>query len=50
MKEPHLVAKCMKMMIESVKIPCTVKCRLGVDNLDTYEFVRNFIQIVNEEG
>ncbi|CAD8046816.1 unnamed protein product [Paramecium primaurelia] len=50
MKEPHLVAKCMKTMKEAVKIPCTVKCRLGVDNLDTYEFVRNFIEIVNKEG
>lgn len=37
-------------MKESVNIPCTVKCRLGVDNLDSYEFVKNFIEIVHKEG
>jgi tRNA-dihydrouridine synthase A len=40
----------MKTLVTSVNIPCTVKCRLGVDNLDSYEFVRNFIEIVHKEG
>lgn len=36
MKEPELVAECMDQMRKNVNIPCTVKCRIGVDNFDTY--------------
>lgn len=31
MKEPELVKQCVEAMAKVVKIPCTVKCRLGVD-------------------
>lgn len=37
-------------MKESVKIPVTVKCRLGVDDMDSYEQLTNFIKIVSEQG
>ncbi len=37
-------------MQKSVKIPVTVKCRLGVDDLDKYENVHNFITIVSTIG
>jgi tRNA-dihydrouridine synthase A len=47
MKEPLKVAECMKAMQDAVKIPCTVKCRLGVDNFDTYDFVKDFVDIVS---
>lgn len=40
MKKPELVAELMKAMTSSVSIPCTVKCRLGVDNLDSYDFCK----------
>ena len=33
-----------------MKIKCTVKCRLGVDELDSYEFVRDFVKIVSENS
>lgn len=37
MKEPELVYDCMRVVRERVKgTPCTVKCRLGVDDLDSY--------------
>ena len=35
-------------MKESVSIPVTIKCRLGVDDLDSYDFVHNFIKIIYE--
>lgn len=38
MKSPDLVAKIVRSMKEAVNIPITVKCRLGVDDLDSYEF------------
>ncbi len=31
-----------------MQIPVTVKCRLGVDKFDDYEFIKNFITIVSE--
>ena len=34
MEEPSLVAQCVGAMRESVKIPVTVKCRIGVDKQD----------------
>ena len=50
MYDPKLVAQITKAMIQAVSIPVTVKCRLGVDKLDTYPDVQNFIKIVSEEG
>ena len=30
----------------TTSLPCTVKCRLGVDEFDSYEFVREFVGTV----
>ncbi|RYE83513.1 MAG: tRNA dihydrouridine(20/20a) synthase DusA, partial [Hyphomicrobiales bacterium] len=35
MREPLLVGECLQAMREAVRIPVTVKCRLGVDDQDT---------------
>jgi len=37
----------MEAMAKVVTIKCTVKCRIGVDNLDDYEFVRNFVDNIS---
>jgi len=37
-------------MKKQVKIPITVKCRLGVDDKDSYPDVVEFIKTVSEEG
>ncbi|WP_336056568.1 tRNA dihydrouridine(20/20a) synthase DusA [Nitratireductor sp. CH_MIT9313-5] len=37
MKEPDLVARCVKAMQEAVDVPVTVKCRIGVDDQDPEE-------------
>lgn len=50
MKDPHKVAMCVKKMAEKLKIPVHVKCRIGVDDDDSYEFVRNFVEVVYKEG
>lgn len=50
MKDPHLVAQCMKAIGNAVSIPTSVKCRLGVDNEDSYEFLYEFIKIVSENS
>lgn len=50
MKEPKKVAECVKAMRESMKIEAHVKCRIGVDDDDSYEFVKDFVEIVWKEG
>ena len=43
MKEPALVAKCVSAMQQAVKIPITVKTRLGVDEFEDYAFLTAFV-------
>ena len=50
MLEPNLVAECVSKMSQAVSIPITVKCRLGIDNNNEYEFLENFINIVKVTG
>jgi tRNA-dihydrouridine synthase A len=50
MAEPELVADCMRAMIETVRIPVTVKCRIGIDDRDDYPFFERFVAIVREAG
>lgn len=50
MKAPRLVADCVAHMRESVRIPVTVKTRLGVDNLDSFSFLLDFVDEVAAAG
>ena len=50
MAEPQLVADCMSAMREAVEIPVSVKCRIGIDSHEDYEFFRNFIEVVSASG
>ncbi len=50
MREPELVRDCIGAMLNAVEIPVTVKTRLGVDELDNYEYFRGFIDTVAESG
>ncbi len=46
MGKADLVADCIKAMRDAVQIPVTVKHRIGIDDLDSYEFLCNFIEKV----
>ncbi len=50
MKEPPLVAECIAAMIAAVKIPVTVKCRLGVDEQEDYDAFLQFVDTVAATG
>ena len=50
MLEPELVAECLNNMKNAVEIPVSIKCRLGVDNNESYDFLYNFISIVKKSG
>lgn len=46
MLQPNLVAECVQAMSLQLNVPVTVKCRIGVDNQDSYEALSNFIRTV----
>ncbi len=50
MREPGLVAECVRAMRAAVDVPVTVKTRLGVDYDDSYAFVCDFVGHVAEAG
>jgi tRNA-dihydrouridine synthase A len=50
MAEPGLVADCVKAMVDCVDVPVTVKHRIGIDKVESYEFVRDFVGAVSQGG
>jgi len=50
MAEPALVANCVRAMRDAVAIPITVKHRIGIDRIESYGFVRDFVGSVAEGG
>ena len=50
MADPQLVADCVRAMVEAVDIPITVKTRIGIDDHDSYEFLRDFVATVADAG
>jgi tRNA-dihydrouridine synthase A len=50
MAEPQLVAACVAAMRAVVSIPVTVKTRIGIDHLDSPEYLAGFIETVAQGG
>jgi tRNA-dihydrouridine synthase A len=50
MAEPNTVADGVKAMRDAVGIPVTVKHRIGIDKIESYAFVRDFVGTVAEAG
>lgn len=50
MMEPELVAECVSAMREVAAVPVTVKCRIGVDDYDTYSDLQKFVAAVANTG
>jgi len=49
-KEPKLVADCLSEMKSKTKLPVTVKTRIGYDQVDDYEHLYNFINLLKSTG
>jgi len=49
-KEPNLVADCLSEMQSKTKIPVTVKTRIGYDQVEDYEHLYNFINLLKSTG
>jgi tRNA-dihydrouridine synthase A len=50
MAEPQLVASCVTAIRNAVSLPVTVKHRTGIDKVEDYAFVRDFVGTVAEAG
>jgi tRNA-dihydrouridine synthase A len=43
MSSPEVVADCVRAMRSAVEVPVTIKTRIGIDDFESYEFLRDFI-------
>src|SRR5271156_3959494 len=50
MLKPALVADCVRALKDAVPLPVTVKCRIGIDDRDDYEFFADFVEHLAEAG
>ena len=50
MASPGIVADCVRAMRAEVDVPVTVKTRIGIDDLDSAEFLSRFVEVVAAAG
>ena len=50
MKEPKLVADCVNAMVNATKLPISIKTRIGYNDIEDFEFLKNFITILKKAG
>ncbi|MBY6153326.1 tRNA dihydrouridine(20/20a) synthase DusA [Vannielia litorea] len=50
MKSPELVADCLTAMRETVSVPVTAKCRIGVDEQEPREVLPAFLEMIERTG
>ena len=50
MLKPELVADCIAAMRDSISVPVTVKCRIGVDDTDSYDELCHFVSLARQSG
>ena len=50
MAEPELVSDCFSAMASTGSIPVTIKCRIGIDDRDSYEDLESFVTTLVEGG
>lgn len=50
MTQPEVVARAVEAMRAAVDLPVTVKHRIGVDDVDRYEDMKRFVDVVSEAG
>ncbi len=50
MKEPNLVAQCVDSMMQKCDIPVTVKHRIGIDEMESYNQLSDFVDRISDKG
>ncbi|MBL4647519.1 MAG: tRNA dihydrouridine(20/20a) synthase DusA [Gammaproteobacteria bacterium] len=50
MQEPQRIADCVAAMQQAVSIPITIKCRNGIDRIESYHFLKKFVATTAPAG
>jgi tRNA-dihydrouridine synthase A len=50
MKEPNLAGDCVNAMVNSTKLPISIKTRIGYDDIEDFDFLKKFISTLKEAG
>ncbi len=50
MKKPNLVADCLNEMVNACNIPVTAKTRIGVDDIEDFDYLNKFVNKIKEAG
>ncbi len=50
MREPDLVASCVESMIEACDISVSVKSRIGIDEMESYDELSDFVYRIHKKG
>ncbi|AGF48223.1 tRNA-dihydrouridine synthase A [Candidatus Kinetoplastibacterium oncopeltii TCC290E] len=50
MKDVNLVIDCLKAIMDAVSIPVSIKHRIGIDYVDSYQFIRDFVGKIHDIG
>ncbi|NBQ34644.1 MAG: tRNA dihydrouridine(20/20a) synthase DusA, partial [Gammaproteobacteria bacterium] len=50
MKTPDTVAKCVESLKKNTHLPVSIKCRIGVDDIESYKNLHNFVRINRDAG
>ena len=50
MKTPDTVAKCVESLKKNTHLPVSIKCRIGVDDIESYKNLHNFVRINSDAG
>ena len=50
MKEHDLVAECLNEMVNACNIPVTAKTRIGVDDIEDFDYLNKFVNKIKEAG
>ena len=50
MKEPDLVGDCVSAMINATKLPVSIKTRIGYNDIEDFNFLKNFITTLKKAG
>lgn len=50
MAKPKLVAECVKAMMDAASVPVSVKTRIGIDDMDSYQHLSNFVGEIARSG
>jgi len=50
MDKPYLLADCIKEIKKKSKIPVSIKCRIGLGEIQSYKFLKKFISVLSKSG